>query len=131
MLKLICSRKISEKFSMQAAPTLIYKNLVVPGNENRMFSVPICFSYKTGLNTSVVAEYAYRFNNRPSKNAYPASIAWEMGTAGHIFQVVLSSSGELVESEIYSKDGYNYLKSNFALGFNIRRTFWKKSSQKK
>jgi hypothetical protein len=127
--ELICSRKFSEKFSMQVAPVLVYKNLVIPGNENKTLAVPVSIMFKTGLNSSLTAEYAHRFNNRPNEGIYPLSIAWEVGTTGHIFQLVLSSSSELVEQEIYFKDSYNYTKGNFSLGFNIRRTFWKKKIQ--
>ncbi|HLG35310.1 MAG TPA: DUF5777 family beta-barrel protein [Bacteroidia bacterium] len=129
--ELICARKFSEKFSMQITSVWGYKNLVSPGFENHMLSVPVSVMYKTGLHSSLTAEYAYRFNNRPSENDYPLSVAWEMGTTGHIFQLILSSSGELVEQEIYFKDGYNYKKGNLVLGFNIRRTFWNKKAQKK
>jgi len=127
--QLIITRKISEYFSMQITPVYIYKNLVRPGGENRTVSVPVSCIYKTGLHSSLVFEYAYRFNNRPPENNYPLSVAWEIGTTGHIFQLVATSSGELVEQEVYTKNGYNYLKGKFALGFNIRRTFWKKKSK--
>jgi hypothetical protein len=129
--ELICSRKFSEKYSMQVTPVWLYKNLVSPGFENQTLSLLVSIMYKIGLNSSLTAEYAHRFNNRPADGHYPLSVAWEMGTTGHIFQLVLSSSSELVEQEIYFKDGYNYPKGNFALGFNIRRIFWNKKAQKK
>lgn len=129
--QLILARKFSEKFSLQITPSWIYKNLVSPGKENHTVTVPVGCSYKTGLHSSFVLEYAYRFNNRPDDDDYPFSIAWEMGTVGHIFQLVVTSSSELVEQETYTKNGNNYFKGNILLGFNIRRTFWKKKSKMK
>jgi hypothetical protein len=129
--ELICSRKISEKISFQVAPVLVYRNLVAPGFENKTLAIPVSFLFRTGLNSSLTAEYAHRFNNRPKDGHYPLSIAWERGTTGHIFQIVISSSSELLEEEIYFKDGYNYRKGYFSLGFNLRRTFWKKKAQQK
>jgi hypothetical protein len=128
--ELIVARKFSEKFSLEIISSYVYKNLVSPGNENKTWSVPVGLTYKTGLHSSFILEYAYRFNNRPVGKDYPLSVGWEIGTSGHIFQIVATSTGELVEEEIYSKTGYNYLKKNFALGFNIRRTFWKKTAKK-
>ena len=128
--EIIMARKFSEKISLQVTPAYFYKNLVTPGNENETFAVPVGCVFKTGLHSSFAFEYAYCFNNRPDEKNYPLSIAWEVGTAGHIFQLIATSTGELVEQEIYTHTGYNYLKGNFALGFNIRRTFWQKKFKK-
>lgn len=122
----ICSRKFSEKFSMQISPSWIYKNLVAPGYKNGVVAIPVSCAYKTGLNSSLIFEYAYRFDNRPDNDVYPASIAWEIGTSGHIFQLVVSSNSELIEQENYTRVNYDYFNGYLALGFNIRRTFWSK-----
>ncbi|MCG3165339.1 MAG: hypothetical protein POELPBGB_01102 [Bacteroidia bacterium] len=128
-IQLIFARKFSERISFQIAPVLIYKNLVAAGAENHTFSIPVGGAIKTSLKSSVIFEYAYRFNNRPEHNDYPLSIAWESGTVGHTFQIVISSSNELLEQETYTKKSFNYLKGNFALGFNMRRVFWYKKKK--
>lgn len=127
--QLIIARKFTEKISIQLSPVFIYKNLVLPGEDNYTFSLPIGGAIKTGLNSSFTFEYAYRFNNKPEKNDYPLSIAWESGTVGHTFQIVVSSSNELIEQDLYTNKSFNYLIGNFALGFNIRRTFWYKKKK--
>ncbi len=127
--EIIISRQFSEKIAIQLNPSWVYKNLVSTGLENEMFILPIGFSIKTGMSSSIVAEYVYRFNNRPSKNQYPASIAYEMGTAGHTFQIVISSTSALIQQENFSNNGFDYLKGKFAFGFNINRTFWKKKKK--
>ncbi len=124
--QIIISRKFSEKFSAQIAGVLIYKNLVSPSEENQTLVVPVGLGYRTGINSSVLIEYAHRFNNRPRKNEYPIALAYEMGTVGHVFQIVFSSSQELIEQEIYTKNSFDYLKKKFCMGFNLRRTFWVK-----
>ena len=128
-VQLIIARKFSERISFQIAPVFIYKNLVPAGAENHTFSIPVGGAVKTGLKSSVIVEYAYRFNNRPQNHDYPLSIAWESGTVGHTFQIVISSSSEMLEQEAYTKKGFNYLKGNFALGFNMRRVFWYKKKK--
>ncbi len=124
--QMIFARKFTEGLSLQIAPVLIYKNLVPAGAENQTFSIPVGGAIKTGLKSSFIFEYAYRFNNRPLNNDYPLSIAFESGTAGHVFQIVISSTSELIEQDAYTKTSFNYLKGKFALGFNIRRVFWYK-----
>ncbi len=128
-VQMIFARKFTERLSFQIAPVWIYKNLVSAGAENQTFSLPIGGAIKVGLKSSVVFEYAYRFNNRPVNNDYPLSIAFESGTAGHTFQIVISSTGELLEQDAYTKTSFNYMKGKFALGFNIRRVFWYKKKK--
>ncbi len=127
--QIIIARKITEKISFQISPVFIYRNLVPVGEDNYSMVVPLGGSIKTGLNSSVVFEYAYRFNNHPLKDDYPLSLAWESGTVGHTFQIVISSSNELIEQDLYTKTSFNYLLGNFALGFNLRRTFWYKKKK--
>lgn len=127
--QIIIGRKFTEKFSFQLAPVFIYKNLVNPGDDNYTIALPVSGIFKTGTNSSLIFEYAYRFNNRPAYNAYPLSIAWEFGTVGHIFQIVISSTNEIIEQDIYTKNSFNYLKGNFTLGFNIKRTFWRNTNK--
>lgn len=124
--QIIIARKFSEKISMQISPVLIYKNLVAPGEENQTFTLPFGGVYKYKFNSSLMFEYAYRFSNRPEKNNYPVSLGWEVGTAGHAFQIVISTTNEILEKDVYTTGTFDYLRGNFALGFNIRRTFWKK-----
>lgn len=128
-IQVIIARKFSERISFQIAPVIIYKNYVPANAENLTFSIPVGGSIKTGLKSSVIFEYAYRFNNRPGNNDYPLSIAWESGTVGHTFQIVISSTSELLEQDAYTKKSFNYLKGNFALGFNMRRVFWYKKKK--
>ncbi len=122
--QVIIARKISEKISIQIAPTFVYKNLVPFGVSNHTATIPIGGVIKTGISSSFIFEYAYRFDNHPPERNYPASIAWEFGTVGHVFQIVISSSAELIEQDLYTNKGFNYLKGKFALGFNLRRTTW-------
>lgn len=125
--EIIIARKFSEKLSFQFSPSFTYLNLVGPGKNNYSVGLTIGGRIKTGMTSSFLFEYSYRFNNRPAFDAYPLSIAWEFGTAGHIFQLVLSSTNEIVQQDIQSKDSFNYMKGKFALGFNIKRIMWKKS----
>jgi hypothetical protein len=127
--QLIISRNFSEKFAMQITPVLIYQNLTPVNTDNYTFALPISGVLRTSLSTSIIFEYAYRFNNKPSNNVYPASLAFEVGTVSHVFQIVLSSNNQLNEQGVYTSDPYNYLKGQYLLGFNLKRTFWYKKKK--
>lgn len=126
--QLIIARKFSDKLSLQLAGSFVYKNLVSPGEENGTTSIIFSGAYATGMSSSLIFEYAYRFNNRPENNAYPLAIGWEFGTAAHIFQLFLCSTNEIPEQEVYTINSNNYFKGRFAIGFNIKRIIWRKQN---
>lgn len=122
--QVIVARKFSEKFSLQLQPAFIYKNLVPVGSDNYTIVIGAGGVIKTGISSSILFECAWRANNQPVNDAYPVSLAWEFGTVAHVFQIVISSTSELIEQDLHTKSAYDYLKGKFTLGFNIRRTTW-------
>ena len=125
--QIIVSRKFGNAFSMQIAPTIIYKNLAEPGKDNYTVAVPISGRIKVGITSSILFEYTPLLNNRSeSDHLEPVSIAYEIGTVGHVFQIVISSSNHLLEKENYTNPSFDYLDGDLLLGFNLKRTFWSK-----
>ena len=55
---------------------------------------------------------------------HPLSLGFEFGTAGHVFQVFITNNQSLRESNLYTTNVYDISKSEFLLGFNIRRVWW-------
>lgn len=123
--QIIVARKFNDKLSLQLAGSYVYKNLVNPGEENGTTSIIFSGMYATGMSSSLIFEYAYRFNNRPEGNAYPLAIGWEFGTVAHVFQLFLCSTNEIPEQDVYTINSNNYFKGHFALGFNIKRIIWR------
>jgi hypothetical protein len=128
--QLILSRQFCNKLSFQLAGVYTYRNLVPVGDENHTFVLPVSGAIKTSLNSSILFEYAYRFNNRPAHGIYPASVAFEFGTVSHVFQIVVTSSKEFEEQLVYAGECTDYRKGNIGLGFNMKRTFWFKHKKK-
>ena len=126
--ELILSRKFSDKVSLQISPTLVYKNLVFGLKEDHFtFVVPFSGRFQYSFGSAILFEYAHKLNNR-SELALdnPFSLGFEFGTAGHVFQVFMSNSYYLRESNIYTLEPYDFYQSphEFVLGFNIRRVWW-------
>jgi hypothetical protein len=126
--QLIIARKFSNKFSMQVTPTFIYRNLVAAGDDNHNFVLPASLRLKLGLSFSILAEYAYVFNNRTDEFKDPVSVGIEIGTVGHTFQFMVSSSGNMLEQNMYSATSYD-ITERIVLGFNIKRTFFRKKDK--
>ena len=121
--QLVIARKFTKKFSFQVAPVLVYKTLAVPGKDNQTIALQSGGRYKFSKKGAVLMEYGYAFNNRDTATINPLSLAVEFSTAGHVFQIVLSSTNHLLYKDIYTTQNADYSKGEFYLGFNIRR-FW-------
>jgi hypothetical protein len=121
--QLIVSRQFTNWISLQLATVFIYRNLAPEGRNNLVIGVPFSGAIRTGLSSSVIFEYNFIANERPVNNLYPFSIGYEVGTAGHKFQILVSTTQHLLEQYIYTIPPVNYLNGHFLLGFNIKRTF--------
>ncbi len=122
--QLILSKSLSDKIAVQLSPTIIYKNLVEVGQNNFNFAVPVSGKYQYSFGSAVVFEYGYCFGREGGVFAHPLSLGVEFGTAGHVFQFFMTNNSSLRESNLYTTDVYDLLKTDFLLGFNIRRVWW-------
>jgi hypothetical protein len=126
--QLIIARKFNDRISLQLSPTLVYKNLVEGMEESHhTFVLPFSGRYQYSFGSAILFEYAYKLNNTSEdKLDNPFSIGFEFGTAGHVFQVFLSNSYYIRETNIYTEEPYNFYDrpNEFVLGFNIRRVWW-------
>ena len=129
--QLILARKFGNRSAVQLTPTFVYRNLADPGKENHTIALPISGRVRIGLRTFIVFEYAYVFNNRTAGFRDPLSIGVEISTAGHAFQVMLTSTDNLLDQDIYPNSSYDYAKGEFVIGFNITRKFFVKKRKKK
>lgn len=127
--QILISRKFGKAFSVELNPILVYRNLVLPGEDNHTLNLSSALSYRISDKVGLLAEYGYRFNNRPADGLYPVSLGIEFSTVGHSFQLIVSSVGDLADPAIYSNKTTDYKHKEFILGFNIKRTFWYKKQQ--
>jgi hypothetical protein len=122
--QLLLSKKIGEKVSLELNPSFIYKNLVNPGDNNLVFVTTLGGKLKTGLTSSIIFEVTKKFNNRKNNYKDLISIGYELGTAGHTFQMFITTTNEITEQAIYFSQPLDYTSGNLLFGFNIKRTFW-------
>lgn len=124
--QLIVSSKLTDRISVQFNPILIYQNLAPLHHDNFTFVLSLGGRYKTGLSSAIIAEYAHVFNNRGDKFYNPFSLGVEFGTLGHTFQVFISNATKILESQLYTSSAVHLANGEFLLGFNLKRTFWRK-----
>lgn len=130
--QVIIGRKFSRTFSVQVAPVSIYRNLVPIGESNHMMALSVAARLKVTTKGSILAEASPVLMGRsPGQERPPVALAYEVATVGHVFQIVLSSSQEIIDQRLYPSAVSRYDEGYVHLGFNIARTLFVKPKRPK
>ena len=121
--QLLVSRRFSNKFSFQLAPTYIRENLqnlnVVPEEKYNQFALGFGGRYKLSKRISFNAEYVYnmsRAESSPFDNSYAFGL--DIETGGHVFQLLFTNSQSSNEPGFMSS-----AEGDMVFGFNVVRVF--------
>jgi len=123
MAQVLISRRFSNKFSFQIAPTYVRENLqnlnVVPTAKHNQTALGFGGRYKINKRVSFNAEYVYNFSRpatSPFADAYGFGI--DIETGGHVFQLVFTNSQSM------NGPGFvNNAEGDLSFGFSIVRVF--------
>lgn len=121
--QLIISRKFNHWFSFQCAPQLVFQNIVDSNETNYRMAIPFTARFKVAMFSSILAEYSHVLN-KPANHFDPMSIAFEVSTASHVFQITLSNTNKILGQSILYAPGVNVANGEFYLGFNMIRRFY-------
>ncbi len=130
--QVIVARKITEKISVQVAPSLSYfnnvegyyddKGNIQPKFNNAHMAVSFSGRYKLSGSMSLMANYDQPLTQHPMDNPHPnISFGIDMKTSGHEFQVFAGNYGFILpqNNNLYNQN--DYTKGQFLIGFNISR----------
>ena len=127
-LMFMAARKFNDNLSLQLSPVYAHFNKVFPGEKNSYLGVGISGRYKLTGHTALAIEYMPVFNKTSSmRNAL--SIAFNIETGGHVFQLFFSNSQSFDPQDILRRTNNDVFKG-FRFGFNINRVFWFKGADK-
>jgi hypothetical protein len=123
--ELLLARKINKNISLQLMPVWIHRNLVTDGSgRNDMFAIGIAGRYKLTKRFALVAEYYHRISvNTPGMYYNPLAVGIDIETGGHVFQLLLTNSIGMIESQFIPLTSDNWRKGGIHLGFNLSRVF--------
>lgn len=120
--QVLIARKINRNLTLQISPTLVHYNVVQIQNEpNDKYSLGIGGRQKITKRVSLNAEYFHQLNDK--RNNDVLSLGFDIETGGHIFQLHLSNSPTMIDSEFITKTTGEWLKGDIYFGFNISRVF--------
>ncbi|WP_299014027.1 DUF5777 family beta-barrel protein [uncultured Polaribacter sp.] len=122
--QILISKKVNRLFSLQIAPTLIYRTAksADPNDPATQFAVVFAGRHKIGKHTSIVSEYGYVTNPLKSKatfNTFMTGINWEIGDIMAQFHV--TNARNYAEDVFLGKttNNFNFKDPNFHFGLNV------------
>ena len=125
--QLLIARKFSDNFSAQLSPVWIHRNKINSiTNKNDIFAAGISARYKLNPTLSFSGEYYPVINPSvyfKNNNSNALSFSFDIQTAGHVFQIILSNSTDMIEKTFIGETTGDWLKGDIHLGFNILRKF--------
>lgn len=123
--QLLIARKLSDRLSLQLAPSVVHRNLVATKAESHdVFAVGIAPQYRLTKTISMSAEYyhvlpdqlASEFNNS-------LAVGFNIHTNGHVFQLHFGNSLGMIEKFFITETRDSWEKGEIHFGFNITRDF--------
>ena len=123
--QLLISRRISNKFSLELAPTFVRQNLVLePFQKHNQIALGAGGRMKVSKRMSINLDYVYNFS-RHQNSVYnnPLTIGLDIETGGHVFQLLFSNAQSTNEPGFVSNAEGNWGDGKVYFGFNIVRVF--------
>lgn len=123
--QLIIGRKFNNDFTMEILPTIVHRNFVeTAAEENTVYAIAAAGRYKLNKRLSVNAEYAYVLENQlRSEFKNSLSIGVDIETGGHVFQLHLTNSPQMVDKAFIAETQGDWGMGDIHFGFNISRVF--------
>jgi len=131
--QLIVARKMSEKVSLQLAPSFIYFNSVTRFSDTEGYknlNLGLSAGGRANLfgNHSLIVEYDQLLTKQdvgedftqPKPNL---SFGWEIGTGTHTFQVFVANYNQIISQRNLVFNTNDFSKGEYLVGFNIHVKF--------
>lgn len=126
---IMAARKFNDRLTLQVAPVIAHFNRVYPGEKNTYYGMGLSGRYKLTDHTSLALEYVPVFNKTSGMtNAF--SVAFNIETGGHVFQLFFSNAQSFNPQDIMRHTNDKFFNGYFRFGFNINRIFWFKDKNK-
>lgn len=122
--QILISRRFTNSFSLELAPTYVRQNLVLePFQNHNQFALGAGGRLKFSKRMSLNLDYVYNFS-RHEDSVYndPLTIGVDLETGGHVFQLLFSNAQSTNEPGFISNAEGEWFNEIF-FGFNIVRVF--------
>lgn len=123
--QIMIGRKFTEGISFQVAPTVIHYNMVEKtSDKNDVYVLAFAGRAKFTKRAAFTVEYGLRLNEYSQKSYYDSfGVGIDIETGGHVFQMHITNSFGLTESQFYARTNTSWKNLGIRLGFNVSRVF--------
>lgn len=122
----LLARKFSERFSLQLSAGYVHRNRVPFDDENGLIHVGAATRIQLTKVFGLIADMTYPISSlRTTDNGFyvPLGIGLEIETGGHVFQLNLTNTTAIMETEYIPYTTTNWGDGQYRLGFTISRLF--------
>lgn len=125
VFQLLIAKKFGENFSFQLMPAFVHPdNISFAHVTKNIIAFGIAGTHKITRRLSVNAEYYYQVPSDKAPGAYNVlSFGIDLGTGGHVFQLLFSNSIGMTEKSFISETTGQLGHGDVRFGFNISRVF--------
>ena len=124
--QVIIARKFSDALSIQLTPSYTHRNLVTHDDENGVLSIGAAGRLQLTKVIGILADVTLPVSGqRTSPKGYHPSvgIGFDIDTGGHVFQINLTNSKGIVETDYIPYTTSDWSAGQFRIGFTISRLF--------
>lgn len=123
--QIMFARKFNDRFSLQIAPVFIHLNLVEKASDsNDIYAATALGRVKITKRIAVTGEFGMVLNKYTSGTYYnTAGIGVDIETGGHVFQIHVTNSQGMIESQYLPFTNTSWKDGGIRIGFNISRVF--------
>ncbi len=125
--QILIARKFGERLSLQLSPSYVHRNMVHYDDQNGVLACGIAGKIQVSKMVGIIGEYflVFRERNVVNNEKYfnPLSLALELMTGGHTFQINFVNAGGIGPTQFIPYTNKNWGDGNFRMGFTISRVF--------
>lgn len=125
VFQILIARKFSENFSLQLMPTYIHAdNISFDHQKQNIVAIGIASTHRLSKRINLNAEYYFQLPEMQAQNSHNVlSFGVDIGTGGHVFQLLFSNSTGMTEKTFISETTGHWNDMDALFGFNISRVF--------
>ena len=132
LTSVIIARKFSERVSLQITPMFSHFNLVtierdadneVVAEINDHWALGLAGHFALSERVALVLEYIPVLGDRSDNTNDTFSVGLDLETGGHVFQLFFTTSQDMTEQHVVSRNRDAFFDGDIRFGFNVHRVF--------
>ncbi len=129
---LLLARKFTERISLQIMPMFSHFNTVfieqgtggvILEDENNHFAIGLGGRFVLNNRLALLVEYLPVIGERSDGTTDAFSVALNIETGGHVFQLFFTTSQWLTAQHVIARNADSFFDGDFRFGFNVNRVF--------